>query len=131
MKAIRIDVVNKTIEKVEIDGKLQDLYDNLKCEVVTAVFSLVPEVRDDLYVDDEALIKDLKDIPGGFFADFYNTQPLFGHGLLVGHDPETGEMTDCRMTLKEARRRIKFLKPAQVKYFHDLMSNIPPTIIPF
>lgn len=131
MKAIRIDVTNKTVEMVDIGTELQDLYDALKCEVVTAVFPQDPTLRVELYVDEESLIKDFHDIPGAFAPNFYTVQPLFGHGLIVSHDSETGELCDVKMTVEEAVEQIRFLSDDETRYFFEYYTTIPPMVISF
>ena len=117
MKAIFINARDKRVEQVDIDPGLEELYKKLDVRVITVAYSQDPAIADDLIVDDEALLKDVSDLPGGFWTDFYPSQPLMGNALMMGVDPETGESTDCTVTLEEITKRVRFLTDDELKYF--------------
>lgn len=127
MKAIKIDVVNKTVTTVDVGPTLEELYEALQCEVITTVF--FPEFfKDDMFVDDEALLKEPNEILGAFFTDLYPNQPIFSNGLVVGFDPETGERVDCKMTAEQVASTVRFLDEKETQEMFKIWSNIPPTI---
>lgn len=130
MKAIFINARDKRVEQIDINPGLEELYKTLDVRVITVAYSQDPAVTDDLIVDDEALLKDISDIPGGFWADFYPSQPLLGNALMLGVDPETGESKDCTVTLEEITKRVRFLTDDELKYFYNLLKDIPAVVIP-
>ena len=130
MKAIFINARDKRVEQVDIDPGLEELYKKLDVRVITVAYSQDPAIADDLIVDDEALLKNVSDLPGGFWADFYPSQPLLGNALMLGVDPETGESKDCTVTLEEITKRVRFLTDDELKYFYNLLKDIPAVVIP-
>jgi hypothetical protein len=130
MKAIFINARDKRVEQIDINPGLEELYKTLDVRVITVAYSQDPAVTDDLIVDDEALLKDVSDLPGGFWADFYPSQPLLGNALMLGVDPETGESKDCTVTLEEITKRVRFLTDDELKYFYNLLKDIPAVVIP-
>lgn len=130
MKAIFINARDRRVEQVDIADGLEALYKTLDVRVITVAYSQDPAITDDLIVDDEALLKDVSDLPGGFWADFYPSQPLLGNALMMGVDPETGESKDCTVTVEEITKRVRFLTDDELKYFYDLLKDIPAVVIP-
>ena len=130
MKAIFINARDKRVEQVDIAPGLEELYKKLDVRVITVAYSQDPAIADDLIVDDEALLKDVSDLPGGFWADFYPSQPLMGNALMLGVDPETGESKDCTVTVEEITKRVRFLRDDELKYFYNLLKDIPAVVIP-
>jgi hypothetical protein len=130
MKAIFINARDKCVEEVEIADDLEALYKKLDVRVITVAYSQDPTIADDLIVDDEALLKDISDLPGGFWADFYPSQPLLGNALMMGVDPETGKSKDCTVALEDIANRVRFLTDEELKYFYNLFKDIPAVVIP-
>ena len=130
MKAIFINARDKRVEQVDIAPGLEELYKKLDVRVITVAYSQDPAIADDLIVDDEALLKNVSDLPGGFWADFYPSQPLMGNALMLGVDPETGESKDCTVTVEEITKRVRFLRDDELKYFYNLLKDIPAVVIP-
>ncbi|NBW33871.1 MAG: hypothetical protein EBR30_02330 [Cytophagia bacterium] len=130
MKAIRIDVTNKCVEQVDVGPTLDDIYKQIDCRVITIVSSEDSELACEIYVDDESLLKDPTTLPGAFWAEFFPSQPLFGHGLIVSVDHETGERIDCTLKAEQVSEKIRFLTEDEVTHYHYLLKNIPVTIIP-
>ena len=105
MRAIKIDVVNKTITEIQIDKKnsLKEMQ-----EVVGGLITVACESDlDTLMVNDEGLF---------MFSDFFyfegNCQPNAGNGIMVGTD-ENGETVDCKMSLEAVKAKVKFLDKRQ------------------
>jgi hypothetical protein len=131
MKAIFINARDKRVEQINIaNNDLDELYKILDVRVITIVSSQDPAVTDDLIVDDEALLKDVSDLPGGFWADFFPSQPLLGNALMLGVDHDTGESKDCTVTVEEITKHVRFLTDDELKYFYNLLRNIPAVVIP-
>ena len=131
MKAIRIDVINKCVEEIDIDDELETLYETLQCRVIRTVYPPDPLITDQIYVDDEALLKDVRDLHGGFFIEMFPLQPLLGHGLVVAIDATTGERIDCKLTVKEVSDQVKFLTDEEVVNCYNTLNEVPPLYYTF
>lgn len=115
---------------IDVGLTLDDLYQALECDIITAVFLPGP-TADHIYIDEEGLLKSPEQLAGAFWTDLYPQQPLFGHGLIVGFDPETGNRLDCTLTVEEVSKTVRFLDKEELEYYHEVLNNIPPTIITF
>lgn len=131
MKAIRIDVTNKCVEEIDIDDELETLYETLQCRVITTVYPPDPLITDQIYIDDEALLKDVRDLPGGFFIEMFPSQPLLGHGLIVAIDATTGERIDCKLTVQQVSDQVKFLTDEEVVHYYNTLNEVPPLYYTF
>jgi hypothetical protein len=105
MRAIKIDVVNKTITEIQIDknNTLKEMQ-----AVVGGLITVACELEnvDALMVNDEGLF---------MFPDFFffegNCQPNAGNGILVGTDMD-GNTVDCKTSLEEVKAKVRFLDKA-------------------
>lgn len=119
IKAIKIDVVNKTVYQIKIKNTLQGLYDGTGADLVEIVRLL--KNGDDIYIDEEGRLKEKQ--LGAFIFDAGTTEetfPLVGHGLIVGHDEE-GDCINAKSTVEEIKKRVSFTSEHQ--------PYIPPVII--
>lgn len=112
-KALLINVQNESVTEVEViqDSKgsyLKSIYNHLGCDLL----DIVNIGKDDVYVDDEGLMKITQD--SKFFQLNPNWQPLAGNGLILGFDPETGESIDTTMTVEQVKEMVVFLDAATV-----------------
>ena len=128
MKAIKIDVTNKRVEELDGEFDFKEIQKLLECDVITAVFLKDSHI---IYVDDESLLKELSEVPGAFWTKLYPSQPLFGHGLVVKVDGETGEHVECTLTVEEVSDSLNFLNEKEIVHHHELLKNIPPQVITF
>ena len=119
MKAIKIDVRNKTVSIIDLKKGFRNTQKELECELFTCIG--LPK-NDALYIDDEGL---LKEEPIGAFMIGSYPQPLSGHGLIIGTDEETGESQDCQSTLEEIKKSVRFI-PVQMLKGVPLESNFIP-----
>jgi hypothetical protein len=105
-----IDPVKRTITEVTIDkdNGIQDYYDQLHCNIFTAVE--INANRDTIYIDDEGLF-----VPNQvfFYHKDYPSQPLAGYGLVIGTDEE-GESIAPTVTLQETIDSVKFMSRSDV-----------------
>lgn len=131
MKTIRIDVTKKCVEEIDIDDELETLYESLQCRVITTVYPIDPLITDQIYVDDEALLKDVNDLPGGFFIKMFPSQPLLGHGLVIAIDKNTGERIDCKLTVQEVAEQVTFLTDEEVVHYYNTLNEVPPLYYTF
>lgn len=119
MKAILINVKDRTVTEVNHSGDYKEIYKLLEIETPFAV-AYERANGDGVYIDDEGL---LHPAFGAFVMSEFS-QPLAGHGLILGVD-EVGETVDCESTVDEIRRIVKFVPV-------ELLRGIPtaPVIIP-
>lgn len=101
MKAIKIDVVKKTVEDIEISGDLISMYKALECDCVTSVRITDDEI---LWVDDDGL---LHDNPIGAFLFENYPQVLSGHGLILGVTG-SGENRSTKLKSESIKELIRF-----------------------
>jgi hypothetical protein len=101
-KALKIDVVAKTVTKVEID-KYQDIYAQIGngCNLFCCPVEF--ENGDTLFADDESL---LKEVEGCFILPNWN-YPIVGNAIILGTDEE-GDSIDCKSTIEEISSEILF-----------------------
>lgn len=131
MKAIRIDAKRRCVEAVEIDDpQLNDLYEALNCSIIAAVYPQTEEpINEIIYVDDEALLKNVEDIPGAFFIDLFPAQPIFGHALIFGYNYDGGN-TDTNLTIEQVSDMVEFIDDDELELYHKHY-NKPPQIFSF
>ena len=89
MKAIFIDAVNKTIERIDFEGDYKDIQDKISVDCFTC--AEINQAGDVVYVDDEGLMNGTDDF--FFIEGMY--QPFAGNGLILGTDMSTGESDDA------------------------------------
>ena len=99
MRAILINPFNQTIKEAVYGGDYREIYDLIGCRTFDIV-SLSD--ADDLYVDDEGLLKD----DNRYFS--WSGRNLAGIGLILGHDDE-GETIETTYDLQEVVDRVEFL----------------------
>lgn len=107
MKAIKIDVVNKTVSEITIGTGFKDLCNALESGGYERV-RISP--TESLWVDDEGL---LKDKPLGAFDIECYPQTLSGHGVIFGVDG-MGESVDTALTVEQVKQMITFRDPAEL-----------------
>ena len=98
MKGILINPFDETIKEVSILGNLEDIYLLTECSTFDVV-SL--SEKDDLYVDDEGLLKDNR------YFTIYD-KPIAGKSLIMGHDDE-GNSISTTLSLQEIKDVVEWL----------------------
>lgn len=127
--AIKIDVVNQEVYPVTVQvGNLDDIYNHLACDLFTCPMTF-PNT-DVLYVDDEGLFVDPSALLGAFYIDGFPSQPLFGHGLIMGTDDE-GETDEVMSSVEEIKKKVTFLSDTTAEYELLKYRDIPPTFLTF
>ena len=127
--AIKIDVVKQEVYPVQISTKsIDDIYTQLACDIFTCPMTF--DNNDTLFVDDEGLFIDPSALLGAFYIDGYPSQPLFGHGLIVGIDDE-GETDEVLSTVEEIKKKVTFLNDESAEYELLRLRDIPPTFLSF
>ena len=99
MRVILINPYNQTIKEAVYGGDYREIYDLIGCRTFDVV-SLSD--ADDLYVDDEGLLKD----DNRYFS--WSGRNFAGVGLILGHDDE-GETIETTYDLQEVVDRVEFL----------------------
>ena len=99
MRVILINPYNQTIKEAVYGGDYREIYDLIGCRTFDIV-SLSD--ADDLYVDDEGLLKD----DNRYFS--WSGRNFAGAGLILGHDDE-GETIETTYDLQEVVDRVEFL----------------------
>lgn len=101
MRAILIDPINRIITEVQYSGVYTNIYDHIEAQYFDIVRISVDE---DLYVDDEGLLKPNK----YFYVSTYSpNQPLAGKGLVLGRKGEDAVAT--KLTVEQVQRMVSFL----------------------
>ena len=105
MKAILIDVENKSVTMVEVDDKnvLKDWYRLMGCQMVEVAHYF--DNHDSVLVDEEGLFS--LDANTKFFSIEGGHQPFAGNGLVVGVD-RNGNSVSPKITLEEVQNKVKF-----------------------
>ena len=111
VKAIQIDVVNKTINEVESDS-LQDIYKHLNCSTFDVARVQMPSDVD-CFIDDESLLKtgyiDEDGTRHNLSGFKVGDTLLMGNGLLIGKSDMQGESTDCPITKEVVENTVTFI----------------------
>ena len=87
MRAIFINAVDRKVEEVQIENKLQAFYDKIGCEMIQILHLGGPHIA---LVDEEGLLRDWK---VGF--RFPKSQGIAGNALIVCEDDD-GDFTDAK-----------------------------------
>lgn len=107
MRAILIDPFKQTVEDIDIDPSLDNLYEVLGVEVIT-VLRWSPGHA--LILDDEGLLKDHATMEY-WTTDIYE-QPLAGRGLILGD--EYGENRPASVNLEAVKTGVRFVPKEEV-----------------
>lgn len=101
MRGIFIDPFTRSVEEVDIDPSLDNLYEKLGVDLITVV-RIHPDHA--LIIDDEGLLKD-RDTQQYFWWRGSN-QPFAGRGLILGD--EMGDNKDATLTVDEVKSLVTF-----------------------
>ena len=99
MRVILINTFDETVKEAVYGGDYREIYNLIDCRTFDVV-SL--SNADDLYVDDEGLLKD----ENRYFS--WSGRNFAGMGLIMGHDDE-GETIETTYDLQEVVDRVEFL----------------------
>ncbi len=111
MQAVLIDPYKEEVTTVEYNGDYKQIYEHIKADCFTLVRL---RDNDDVFVDDEGLLKVTKDTKFFMLKDY--PQPLAGYGLILGNDDE-GESVDVHHTAEFYRPTVQFLDTQMVQVF--------------
>ena len=98
MRGILINPFDQTIKEVVYTGDFREVYSLIDCTTFDVVML---SDADDLFVDDEGLLKDNR-----YFS--WSGRNFAGKGLILGHDDE-GETIATTYDLQEVVDRVEWL----------------------
>lgn len=101
IKAIKIDVQNRTVTEIKIKESLKAYYKEIGCELIEFVKI---DAINDLMVDEEGLYTDN---PYFIMQGLY--QPMKGNALVVGVDFEEGKTISTTLTVEEVKAKVHFV----------------------
>jgi hypothetical protein len=107
MKAIKVDVVNRKVVEIEVDGSLKAIYEAIGCS--NFEMPCVLENGDAVYCDGEALFSN----PQNFVEIGEYSDPIAGNLLILGTNDD-GESVDCSSSVEEIENDVIFLDVAGV-----------------
>lgn len=104
MKAILIDPHKKVISEVSYNGDWRQISHHIKCDTFTVVS--LPD-NNDIYIDDFGLFAEKQ----AYFRHIDYPEPLAGYGLILGHDPATGDSVETNLTALDVSKSVQFFDP--------------------
>jgi hypothetical protein len=104
MRAVLVNVYDRTIMAVEFDGTLKGMYGLLRCGIVQPIRFVLGGDLHHLWIDEEGA---LKVHTPTFVIDGFR-QPLAGSGLVCGSTPE-GELADATATVEQIDGMVRFM----------------------
>jgi hypothetical protein len=123
MKALKINVENKTITQVELSQDFRDISKEIGngCEYFCIPYSFAND--DSLYADDESLLRQ-KNIKGGFMLSDEWSYPIVGNAIILGTDEE-GESIDCKSTIDDFKDIIWVSKEESINWAITALNTKP------
>jgi len=106
-KAILIDVFNRTITEIVVNG-LGDLQKAVGGYIETATRDSGNEV----FVYEEGLFE-----PHTCWFVWEGAQPFKGNGIVIGGNDRTGESCDCSFTVEEVKNKVKFVTESEIMLY--------------
>jgi len=100
MRALLIDPTEKTVTETSITN-WRDIAPVIDADLFDVVS--VDNFRHSIFVDDEGLYTKTD-----FFAYLDYPQPLVGKALVLGYDQDTGDSTDCTLTIEQVLNKTFF-----------------------
>lgn len=105
LRAMLINVTDKTIKEVQVEKGLKNIYSLIECDRLGLAY--LPN-GDAVFVDDEGLFGELD-----FFIHKDLHQPFRGHGLVMG-STKNGDSADVLSTIEDLQRSVHFASTAQI-----------------
>lgn len=119
MKAILIDPFNRTVEDVETDASLEDIYRLCGCDLLDTVYV---DRSHTMFIDDEGLLKNYFDENDNQQYPYFkigSSQTYAGKGLILGTTSD-GDNTDTRLSAS-------LIRPI-VTWVHET-PTVPPILL--
>lgn len=121
MKVIKINVEDKTITEIEIDGSLNSIYEAIGNGCTTFTSPIYYDNDDAMYCDDESLLRP-STIQGAFIYPNWN-YPIVSNAIIIGTDSEGGSIS-CKSTINMIKKDIRFIdkdNPNLVRYIQQFV----------
>lgn len=109
-KGILIDAANRTITEVQV-GDYKDIQAKIGCDCFTV--TSLPK-NEDLYVDDEGLLKVNIATPFFYHKD-YPYQAFAGNGLIMRCSHKTGKSLNTKETIESVKAKVTFMTALEVE----------------
>lgn len=100
MRAILIDPTTKTVTETSITN-WKEIAPAIEADLFDVVN--IDQYRHSIFVDDEGLYTKTD-----FFTHYDYPQPLAGKALIMGYDQNTGDSTDCTLTIEHVLNKVFF-----------------------
>lgn len=124
-KALKIDVVNRTVTEIQVGG-IKSWYEAIGngCSLVQLPVQF--ENDDQMFCDEEICLRPV-DIKGAFMLNGWRTC-IVNNALILGSDDE-GESVDAKTPIEDILGQIRWFNEVEAKTYADRVVNTPPTII--
>ena len=126
MKVIKIDVVNRRVERIDIKKGLEPLYEAIGNDCSLVEVPVVFPNDDAMFVDEEGY---LKEQVGGFSMPDWR-HPLTGNALIIGTGDE-GVSVNAKSNLDDIRSQVTFYPIEIMEDWRKKIRNTPFTITNF
>ena len=117
MRAIKITAETGAIEEIEIDG-LADMQAAVGGYLEAACDT--PDGKNTLYVDEEGLMKENEH----FILYCHGHAPYAGNGLFCGFNSRSGKTVDCKMSLDEVKKDVRFITRTELILAQQMSKRI-------
>lgn len=117
MKAIKIDVVKKSVELIDLQDGLQPIYDAIGNQCTAFECPVTFPNGDILYTDENGYINDLPQIGGFSYPDWQT--PITGNGIILGVNHKNGESQNCITTVEQVKSVIRFYSAEYMEKVKD------------
>lgn len=126
MKALKIDVVNKTITQIELEHT-KEIYDIIGNGCHTFCAPVEFDNQDTLFADDEALLHD--ELQGCFsFPEW--SYPIVGNAVILGTDYD-GDVCDAKTKAEDLLETIMFGNKEAAEMHRDSALSQPMVFTSF
>ena len=119
MKSILINSETQEVKEVTLENVLTDTYNAIAngCDMVQ-IGEYIND-QDTLMVDEEGYFKE------GLKGFFYGDSFFYGNAVVWGCDYETGESIDCKASIEEVTKLVRFVDVRQSAIIRERILNQP------
>jgi hypothetical protein len=126
MKALKIDVVNKTITEIQLEHT-KEIYKIVGNGCHTFCAPVEFDNQDTLFADDEALLQ--SELQGCFMLPDWK-YPIVGNAVILGTDYD-GDVCDCKTNPEDLLEIIMFGNKEAAEIHRDTALSQPMVFSPF
>ncbi len=106
-----IDAYNESVSEVYLDRGLQPIYDLIGCDLVESVYL---DGTNDIFVDEEGLLKLSADSKFFTLSDLPMSGPFAGSAVITAHNDE-GETINTNLSVELIANKVKFHNITEVR----------------